>query len=221
MEQQSRGARPIPFAGSQLTGVRHVCAFFNSADEEYGVLLPFIRDGIAAGEKAIHVVDQARHTDHLHRLSGAGIDHAAARARGQFELKTSAETYLPDGRFDPDRTLAAFDRLAETGRSAGFGPSRIVCQMGWAAEGGTDLDQLVEFESRVNDVWARHDDAVICVYDLARFGGDTVIDIMRTHPLVIVGGILHQNPYYMQPPEFLRDVRARRALRTGPTAPVS
>ncbi len=30
----------IPIAGSQLAVPRHVCAFFNSADEEYRVLLP-------------------------------------------------------------------------------------------------------------------------------------------------------------------------------------
>jgi hypothetical protein len=183
------------------------------------VLLPFIRDGFASGDKAIHVVDQARHMEHLHRLTAAGIDHAAARERGQFELRTSAETYLPDGRFDPDRQLREFDQLAARNREAGFEVSRIVCQMGWAAEGGAHLERLVEFESRVNDVWARHDDAVICVYDLAKFGGDTVIDIMRTHPAVIIGGILHQNPYYMQPAEFLRDIDARRATRSGSPSP--
>jgi len=32
---------PISLAGSQLGEVRHVCAFFNSDDEEYRVLLPY------------------------------------------------------------------------------------------------------------------------------------------------------------------------------------
>ena len=37
-------ALPIPFAGSELGEARHVCAFFNSDDEKYRVLLPFIKD---------------------------------------------------------------------------------------------------------------------------------------------------------------------------------
>ncbi len=37
----------ISLAGSQLGDVRHVCAFFNNDDEEYRVLLPFIKDGFA------------------------------------------------------------------------------------------------------------------------------------------------------------------------------
>ena len=40
-----KGAAPISLAGSQLGNTRHVCAFFNSDDEEYRVLLPFIKDG--------------------------------------------------------------------------------------------------------------------------------------------------------------------------------
>jgi hypothetical protein len=92
--------------------------------------------------------------------------------------------------------------------------------MDWAADGRTHIDNLVEFESRVNDVWCRHDDAVICVYNLAKFGADTVIDIMRTHPMIIIGGILQHNPFFVAPNVFLRELRERRAGRSTspPTA---
>jgi len=67
-------------------------------------------------------------------------------------------------------------------------------------------------------VWRSHDDAVICTYQLGKFGGDTVIDIMRTHPMIIIGGLLHRNPFYVPPKEFLREVRQRRALRPASSA---
>jgi len=86
--------------------------------------------------------------------------------------------------------------------------------MDWAVKDRSYIDDLVEFESRVNDVWQRHDDAVICTYQLAKFGGETVIDIMRTHPMIIIGGILQQNPFFVPPEEFLREVRQRRSMRT-------
>src|SRR4029077_12987656 len=73
---------PISLAGSQLGDVRHVCAFFNSDDEEYRVLLPFIKDGFERGDKAVHVVNPARHHDHLRRLAAAGIDATAAQHSG-------------------------------------------------------------------------------------------------------------------------------------------
>jgi len=64
----------------------------------------------------------------------------------------------------------------------------------------------------VNHVWSRHEDAVICVYDLAKFGGDAVIDIMRTHPMIVIGGILQQNPFFVPPEEFLHERRSRRIV---------
>ena len=204
-------AAPIPFAGSQLGETRHVCAFFNSDDEKYRVLLPFIRDGFACGDKAVHVVNPEQRGDHLQRLTAAGIDPAGALQSGQLDLRNNSETYLRDGRFDPDRMLEVFEGLASGNAEGGFPLSRIVCQMDWAADGRSHIDTLVEFEARVNDVWRRHDDAVICVYDLAKIGGDTVVDIMRTHPMIIIGGILQQNPFFVPPEEFLRELHERRA----------
>lgn len=202
---------PIPFAGSQLGEVRHVCAFFNSADEEYGVLLPFIKDGFESGHKAVHVLHPNRRQEHLQRLEAAGIDPIALQTSGQLVLRTNVDAYLSDGRFDQDRMLEVFEQLASGKTNGEFPLSRIICQMDWAADGKSHIDSLVEFESRVNDVWLRHEDAVICVYDLAKFGGDTVIDILRTHPMVIIGGTLQSNPFYMPPEVFLRELRERRA----------
>src|SRR5690242_10030508 len=157
---------PISLAGAELGEVRHVCALFNSDDEEYRVLLPFIRDGFERGDKAIHVVNPDQRGDHLQRLRAAGIQIEAAQQRGQFDLRTNTQTYLRDGRFDQDRMLDVFEQAASGNANGGFPLSRIVCRMDWAAEGRTHLDNLIEFESRVNDVWRRHDDAVICTYHL-------------------------------------------------------
>lgn len=204
-------AAPIPFAGSRLCQARHVCAFFNSDDESYRVLLPFIKDGFDCGDKAVHVVNPNQQQEHLQRLTDAGIDPAAAEESGQLEVLTNTDAYLRDGRFDQDRMLEVFEQLASGNAKNGFPLSRIVCRMDWAAQGRSHIDDLVEFESRVNDVWRRHDDAVICVYDLAKFGGDTVVDIMRTHPMIVIGGILQENPFFVPPEEFLRELRERRS----------
>ena len=126
----------IPFAGSQLDEARHVCAFFNSDEEEYRVLLPFIKGGFECGHKAVHVVNPEQRNDHLNRLIAAGIDTAGAAQSGQFELKTNTEAYLRDGRFDKDRMVEVFEQLASGNASGGFPLSRIVCRMDWAVEGG-------------------------------------------------------------------------------------
>lgn len=207
-------AATMSLAGSHLGDTRHICAFFGSDDEEYRVLLPFMKDGFDCGDKAVHVVNPRGHDAHRHRLTAAGIDAATAEERGQLELRSNTDTYLRDGRFDQDRMLAVFEQLASGTARGGYALSRIVCRMDWAAESRSLIDNVIEFESRVNDVWRRHEDVVICTYHLGQFAGDTVIDVMRTHPLVIIGGILQRNPFFVPPEQFLPEFRTRRAARS-------
>src|SRR5271165_1986952 len=209
---------PISFAGSQLAETRHVCAFFHTEEEEYRVLLPFIKDGFACGHKAVHVVNPDQRSEHLERLIAAGIDPAAAEQTGQLELRINTETYLREGQFDKDRMLHAFEKIASGNSPGRFPLSRIVCRMDWAAEGKSYTNDLIEFESRVNHVWEHHDDAVICTYHIGQFGGDTVIDIMRTHPMIIIGGTLQRNPFFVPPGEFLREFSERRTRRITSTS---
>jgi len=115
--------------------------------------------------------------------------------------------------------LQSLEQMASSNAEGGFPLSRIVCRMDWVPDGQSHIDDLIEYEARINDVWCRHDDAVICTYHLSKFSGDAVIDIMRTHPLVIVGGILQHNPFFVPPREFLNEIRARRAGQS--TRPVT
>ena len=41
------------------------------------------------------------------------------------------------------------------------------------------------------------------------------MDIMRTHPMVIVGGILQENPFFVPPDEMLRELRVRNDRAEG------
>jgi len=38
---------------------------------------------------------------------------------------------------------------------------------------------------------------------------------MRTHPMIIIGGILQENPFFVPPDEFLRELRERRAAENA------
>jgi hypothetical protein len=210
-----RDAPPISLAGSHLNKVRHVCAFFTSEEEEYRVLLPFMKHGFESGDKAVHLVNPEQREEHLQRLSGVGVDTAAVQKSGQLAIQSNVEAYLQDGHFDKELMLATFAKMASNNIASEFPLSRIVCRMDWASQDRSTIEDVIEFESRVNDIWNQTDDAVICTYHLARFSGDAVIDIMRTHPMVIIGGTLQENPFFTPPAEFLREYRERRSVRTS------
>jgi len=73
----------------------------------------------------------------------------------------------------------------------------------------------VEYEALVNDILPEYTDAdFICVYDVTKFNGGAIVDVMRTHPMIMIGGALHENPHYVPTAAFLPEWRARRAARS-------
>src|ERR1700722_17766050 len=99
-QQMTRPPQPVSLAGSQLGEVRHVCALFANDDEEYRVLLPFIRERLFCGDKALQVVNPEQRQEHLRRLTAMGIDSSAYEKSGQREIHNNADVYLHDGHFD-------------------------------------------------------------------------------------------------------------------------
>jgi hypothetical protein len=186
----------------------HVCAFFHSVDEEYLVLLPFIKEGLDHAERVFLIVDPARREEHIRRLVGAGIDVVDAEARGQLVVLDWSQTFLCGGGFVQDRMMSQFADARKEGRSQGYPRTRFVSHMEWALE--TDPLKLAEYEATANFA-PRNGDVAICAYQLERWGSQLLVKALRTHPLVILGGLLHQNPFYQPPVEFLAELTAGEA----------
>lgn len=215
--QEAESHYPVELAGAKLENHRHICAFFHSQEEEYPVLLPFIKEGIDRGEKAFHVVNPELRNKHLHHLSSVGIETEAKELSGQLELRNWQEAYLIDGHFDQDRMLALLQNVLDQSRKEGYPLTRLVAHMEWALEDRPGVNDIVEYESRLNYFLHQYPDPVICVYDLAQFGA-CVIDILRTHPMVILGGVLQENPFYVPPDDFLIELRRRQNRNLRPVA---
>jgi len=197
-------------AGGILGQRRHICAFFNSLDEEHRVLRSFIKDGFARGDKAFHLVDPDLWDDHLRRLAEAGIDVGQAMGTGQLVLRRWQDAQLRGDRFDQDAMLALLEEVLQSGAASGYPLTRLVAHMEWALLDKPGVDDLLEYETRINYVLPKYDDPVICTYDLSKFSGGVVMDIMRTHPVVIIGEVLQENPFFVPPDQFLLEIRERR-----------
>src|SRR3989441_10558220 len=209
-------AAPIPFAGSMLSGYRHVCAFFSSPEEEYDTLLPFVRDGLERGERAYHVLPSQYREEHLEQLRSAGIDVATAQRRRQLEVATPQETYLRGGRFNKDAMLALIQEALKTGTTLGFPLTRLIAHAETVVEDWSSVNEWIEYETRLNDVLPSYDDPVVGTYDANLLNGTIAVDILRTHPVAIIGGLLCENPFFVPPLEFLRQVLERRGTPPKP-----
>jgi hypothetical protein len=206
---------PVRLAGSVLKHSCHVCAFFHSKEDEYRVLMPFIKDGFEKGDRAFHVVDPAHRAAHLERLEQEGIDVARAQENGQLEVRRWQEAYIKDDYFDQYRMIETIKEALDPAKKQPGKVTRLVANMEWALEDLPGVHDIVEYETRLNHVLPEYHDPVICTYDLSRFDASVVIDIMRTHPMVIIGGILQENPFYIPPDEMLKELEERAARQAA------
>ena len=210
----TRNEHSVEIAGVNLAGRNHVCAFFNTIDEEHRVLGSFYKDGFDRGEKATHIVDSENREGYLNRLAEAGINVQEMTDTGQLEVLPWTDMYVRDHRFDQDAMLASVEELIQSGATAGYARTKLVGHhMDWLFFDKPAVNNLMEYEARLNHVLSKYDAPVICNYDLSKFGASVAMDIMRTHPLVIIGGLLRENPFFVPPDQFLNEMRERRSDR--------
>jgi MEDS: MEthanogen/methylotroph, DcmR Sensory domain len=203
-------SRSVTLAGSAIRHRCHACGFFHNAEEEYHLLLPFVQEGLRQGDKIFQIVDSRQRDERRARIGKLGINLDEAERSGQLEVRPWENAYLSQGRFDQYAMLALVEDVLSKGRDQ-FGLTRLWANMEWSLEDFPGVDDIVEYECRLNDVTSRFEDVVVCTYDLNRFSATVVMDILRTHPQVIVGGILQENPFYVPPEQFLQELRARDA----------
>jgi hypothetical protein len=209
--------RVVQLAGSTVDCSCHACAFFHSSEEEHRTLLPFLKEGIEAGDKTFQIVDKTRYEERRRVLTDNGIDFSISESAKQIEIRPWEQAYLRGSRFDQEAMLVLIEEVLTEGKQQGFGLTRLWANMEWALEDLPGVHDIVEYETRLNHILPKYDDVVVCTYDVTRFSASVVMDIMRTHPQVIIGGILQQNPFYVPPDEFLEELQGRSRAGDRPS----
>src|SRR4029077_4914967 len=205
----------IHLAGSVVDRFRHIGAFFSSDEERHRVLAPFIAEGLTHGEKAFHIIKPGRE-HHIRWLQEADIDVDRAEAQGQAVFVSWEDAPLRQGHFDQQEMLTFLHEALSEASAQGFSRLRLIGHMEWALEDRPGVHDLVEFEARVNSMLLTSDDVLTCAYDLTKFGGDVIVDAIRTHPAVVIGGSLYDNPFYVPPEQMIEELRQRSLHQNRP-----
>ena len=193
--------RSIQLCGQHVDQPGHICAFFDSREEEYDTLLPYFKEGVDAGEQVLNVLDADRLTDHCERLEAGGIPIDD----GRVQVASSEETYIAGGSFDIERMVSFVTEALRNAASKGH-CVRTAGWMDWVYRQPPGTERLMEYEARMNLLVPTFDCTFMCVYDLSKVNGDTLIDIMSTHPYVILRGQIRRNPFFIRPEDYLREL---------------
>jgi signal transduction histidine kinase len=192
---------------------QHLCFIYETQEEQFAAALPYLRAGLKRGERCLYVADEDSRVAVLAALDRQGTEVDRHLRTGALTIASSPEIFFKNGRFDPDvaiRSLSQATREAGGGKFCGL--RTILGEMIWALERDVSPDTLIEFEAKLNYFFRDHDVRGLCQYNRNRFSPEVIQGVLRTHPVVVYGGIVSENPYYVPPDELLKPGQATREV---------
>jgi PAS domain S-box-containing protein len=194
---------PLIAALEQLGPHDHFCSIYESPQEHYAVAIPFIRIGLDRGEKCIYIADDGTVGDVRQAMQSEGIDVDRAIASKALVLATKEQAYLEHGSFHPDWMFTFWREATQLAMSEGFSALRATGETEWVLRGGRGLERWMEYESRLTHTLSESNCSALCQYNRRLFPPELILDVIRTHPMVVYGSTVCRNLYYVPPDEFL------------------
>lgn len=160
-------------------------------------------EGLRAGDRIVHVVNDLPVAAWGRALAAAGVDVAARVAEGRLVLVSSHDVFFGGSRFEPGAALA---RLHELAAHPFAGRTRLFVDMTYLLADVPGIERGLELEARVRDALRGLPFVRICAFDAGGEISDRLADVLRDYPMVVSEGGSLWNPYY-RPWNELRTVR--------------
>ncbi len=194
---------PLPQSIDQLNPGDHLCCIYETEEQRRTLLTPFLRQGLEHGEKVLYLIDESSREDILDYLGTTGIKEERYLERGQLEFLAAEEVCIRRGTFDPDSMMALLEREIEKAVDEGWEGLRLTGEMSWAVQGLPGSERLIEYEAKLNRFLDQRRCISLCQYDRRRFDSRVLLDVLRTHPAVVVGTEIYENFHYVSPEALL------------------
>ena len=164
---------------------RHVCLHHHDRDELWRLFRPYVLDHLERGAPILYIHDDGARADVLAHIKTEGYDGAALSARGLLRLLEPGEAYLRTGDFSAKRMIDFMESAILNLRALGFGAILISGEMTWYLSGAAGVDEMIPYESALNDLLRRYPDVtIVCHYDMNRLPGTINLGAICSHPHV-------------------------------------
>ncbi len=184
----------------------HICAIFDNHAQQMEVMIPFMAFGLRAAQRCVWVGPEISCGELRRALTAVGGDLPTLEASGQLVVLPVTDYYLRDGLFEPQRTMELLLTLLQDGQRQGYRTMRVTGDVSWLVSERTDPEVWEQWETMLNEALVGQPMVVVCQYDRRQVSGSIIVTALRTHPFVILGEEIHENPFYAPEPEALADV---------------
>lgn len=181
----------------------HFCSIYQNEQEQFATIIPFTLVGLEKNHKCVYIVDENTRKRILKAFQEYGVDLKPYMKSGQLEFLTKDESYLKDGYFDPEQMINLLKRLENEAIDEGYQGLWGTGEMTWYFTKMPGVEQLIEYEAKLNYFLSESNTTLLCQYNETKFSPEVLMDVVYTHPNVILYSVLHENPYYIPPDHFL------------------
>ena len=188
-------ALPHRVAPASRSRYVHDALFFSSTDELAAATVPFVREGLAAGDAVVVAASPA--TADVVRAAVDGDERVRVVERdAAYARRTPA-------------AVTTFRRLADELTATGAPRVRVVGETDF---GRTEREWLEwqRYEAVLNDALAAWPLWGLCLFDTTRLPESVLESVARTHPTVVAGRSRTPNPRFVDPAEYLRGLPVPR-----------
>ncbi|MDF1529005.1 MAG: MEDS domain-containing protein [Sedimenticola sp.] len=196
----------LGFYGCSCNLGTHICGLYHSDEERDEIIFGFLHQGHVNGDQQLYVPNERKPEGFITDYQSRYGEETAADLTDEsvFAIADAKSIYYPDGQFSPqsmDENLTAFYQQSQ---ASGKRSIRATAEMSWAVDAIPGVEHLMVYESRLNYFIPGKPWISICLYNLNKFDGLSIMNVLRTHPFVISNGVITENPYYQEPQEWLQ-----------------
>jgi DNA-binding CsgD family transcriptional regulator len=190
----------IPGVGDVRPGT-HFCALYSGAAERDRLLFSFLEEGLRHGDKCLCLIDGVEPTLVRERAVGKGGPEHSRRS-AQLDVERASDAYLRSGEFRIDDMMRFLAESMEAALGDDFDLLRAAGEMSWVLPGPPGWEDLFLYESAVNHAVEQRPALFMCLYDLQKFGAEMLVEVLHTHPKVLLDRTVIDNPHYVVPKKY-------------------
>ncbi len=184
----------------------HICQLYSKVNEIPKVTAHLMRVGLSLSEKCLFAAAPAQIGEFREELEKLQFDVDALIAAGQLVLYEEREPLLAGGkRFDPYFLLSSHQTFIAQALREGWQAVRISIDMTWLSKDIASPEQILKYEAASDAVFTFQNAPIIALmhYDHSKLLPSLVVEMLKLHPIAVVGKYIKRNPYYLNSEQYM------------------
>ncbi|PKP52629.1 MAG: hypothetical protein CVT92_07810 [Bacteroidetes bacterium HGW-Bacteroidetes-1] len=196
----------LGFGGYTCNWGLHICGLYEDEEERDEIAFGFLHEGDIHKDMQLYCPAERTKENFIEEYSNRYPEcKHHTHDETLFAINSARELYYPNGTFSPFSMDEGLNTFFVESQKNGKRNIRATAEMVWALQAIPGVEYLMAYESRLNYFIPGKPWISVCLYNITKFSGKIIMNVLRTHPYTISGGVITQNPYYINPDEWLSE----------------